>query len=1745
MPLSTNLSVSPYFDDYNSDNDYYRILFKPATAVQVREMNQLQAMLQHQIEEFGDHILKAGTVLSGCQFSYQTSMPYVKILDTAAAGAAVDVASYTGLFAYGETNNSVAKVVHTIAGFEGDSAGNLNTLYLNYVDGGTTNDSGTFAESEVLKLYSGDKRLYDIAITAGSSGFSNNDNVVILSAIEVANNTSGSNEFANTFINGETLVDNISNPTIRVKIYQDPVIDDELNVVRLQIRPLFADMAPTPDSSKWSNIQPGITTLISLTTGNECVVTSQIGENATGSIVTTRTGTISSAEITTGGTGYSTLPYVGVYSTTATATQVEELDLTAQDYLTRVQVADSARQANPIGYGFGINVGAGKIYQKGHFLNVNSQFAMVSKYSNTPSDLSVGFNTAESIVNVFSDSTLFDNASGFLNEGAPGANRLKLEPVLVTRTSLEEETDSQYFPLVKFSEGRPFAQNQLTQYNKLGDMIAARTYEESGNYTLDEFRLTMKSTQSIANSDTNFTYVIDPGHAYINGYKVKTVANYAKQVEKATTTTTQLQVGQDLVYGHYVEVNSVYGIHQFKNAETVYLKPQVTTSGYGGALLDVNVGVDIGEAKIRNIIFVSGVQGTTTAKYRIYLFDIVMYNGKNFKEDVKSIVDSGATPTAYASVILSAGTEFVIRDMKANATESTYTTTTYKQLAQIKEPKKQALLVKTNKPTALTGAAFNNIEYEYRTSTSGLDISLSGDITVNRIGSAIFPYIGTLTDTEETDLIIVPNTDLFTSAFVSGINMTVSGPDSNGNYTVAATGSPNFSNNLYIGDYVYDGTNKGQVVEIINDSQIKVSGTTDLTTSTGVNLSVMFPANIPIKLSDRAAANAVVNGAQTQMVINIGTSLTAAETAAMTVFFNQKFEDAAVISLEARRKRYVKLTSANGFPASLGVPGAFRLRAVYNGTTTSSQEITNEFYLENGQNANYWGPSKLNRVKNFSDGFTSLATTLLVEFDYYVPVGSRGGLKTVDSYSINDELSLADLTNAGTVVNNLEIPAFYDDYANFYDLRECFDFRPFVDQLATDATTAAAASIDPDPNSSIAFTTASNLQFPDPQGDIIFDCTYYEPRQDEISVSIDGDFDINIGGKSLNSDNNPNSIILYRVNVAPYPSLPTNLSVEMQEIMLSRTTGNGDVLTPRAEKYGNTIKKIDAQVKGYTMSDISTLENRITALEYNQNINALDNSVQNLSIQSSVDSTLERFKFGFFVDNFESHRLTDLTDQEHNASIYEFVLQPAKSTTNVKLKVDSTSSPYLSGNKITFPSRRRRLLSQKNATYGPYIPEPQPPAIVEACQFVSNKNTKNIGDSVATYTVLSNVWEEATVRGPDFADSVTRNIEISFYNPTQVAFEVIQTNSDPTANTTESGTVVWSSSTNTPSALPADEAITLYKKLYPVKNASNKVIPFAQNPWFTAQSSGTFSIPGDKTYTAIQGAGKITVPYDYTKGKYITVRSIKKGEVFNYEICYPTITVDDPLFDSGVNEQNVAPPCTKKGTFLYEKCQGTTLLKYVADGNCGSVVGNRTINSAKCGYVANVVVAPVPEAPPAQPQCKPSGTFARQVCSKTADRTLTTYVYTGKRNQTTGECDTRVGSTDTNNVAICKYVAPVPPPPAPVKPAPKPVPKPTDDGCIMPPKKDDDVLAFSPGGTVKRQPIVQPVPPLHPPGKIIPKRTMPLISSDIYSDDTLLAVAADGNITLRDIKNANNGSPIKIGPVGASKGFTRNTVKLR
>ena len=70
MTLNTNLNVNPYFDDFSPSKNFSRVLFKPGTPVQARELTTLQSILQDQVSKFGKHFFREGSVVIPGGVSY-------------------------------------------------------------------------------------------------------------------------------------------------------------------------------------------------------------------------------------------------------------------------------------------------------------------------------------------------------------------------------------------------------------------------------------------------------------------------------------------------------------------------------------------------------------------------------------------------------------------------------------------------------------------------------------------------------------------------------------------------------------------------------------------------------------------------------------------------------------------------------------------------------------------------------------------------------------------------------------------------------------------------------------------------------------------------------------------------------------------------------------------------------------------------------------------------------------------------------------------------------------------------------------------------------------------------------------------------------------------------------------------------------------------------------------------------------------------------------------------------------------------------------------------------------------------------------------------------------------------------------------------------------------------------------------------------------------------------------------------
>ena len=117
VSLSTNLNVDPYYDDFDETKNFHRILFRPGFGVQARELTQIQSILQNQIDRFGQHVFKEGSVVTGIESFYNRHADYVKIRDNSSNGSLVTVSNLLGQ-TFTATNGVTANVYHVVTGSE-------------------------------------------------------------------------------------------------------------------------------------------------------------------------------------------------------------------------------------------------------------------------------------------------------------------------------------------------------------------------------------------------------------------------------------------------------------------------------------------------------------------------------------------------------------------------------------------------------------------------------------------------------------------------------------------------------------------------------------------------------------------------------------------------------------------------------------------------------------------------------------------------------------------------------------------------------------------------------------------------------------------------------------------------------------------------------------------------------------------------------------------------------------------------------------------------------------------------------------------------------------------------------------------------------------------------------------------------------------------------------------------------------------------------------------------------------------------------------------------------------------------------------------------------------------------------------------------------------------------------------------------------------------------------------------------
>jgi hypothetical protein len=135
-------NYDPYFDDFDEDKNFMRVLFRPGYSLQARELTQLQTILSNQIEKFGNHIFKNGSPITGGKVSLDDRAYYL-ILKSQYSGQDIVLEDFLDktIVSYNSTKIIRAKVIAI------DNSTAFPILIVKYLSG------DFFAEGDELKLY--------------------------------------------------------------------------------------------------------------------------------------------------------------------------------------------------------------------------------------------------------------------------------------------------------------------------------------------------------------------------------------------------------------------------------------------------------------------------------------------------------------------------------------------------------------------------------------------------------------------------------------------------------------------------------------------------------------------------------------------------------------------------------------------------------------------------------------------------------------------------------------------------------------------------------------------------------------------------------------------------------------------------------------------------------------------------------------------------------------------------------------------------------------------------------------------------------------------------------------------------------------------------------------------------------------------------------------------------------------------------------------------------------------------------------------------------------------------------------------------------------------------------------------------------------------------------------------------------------------------------------------------------------
>ena len=288
------------------------------------------------------------------------------------------------------------------------------------------------------------------------------------------------------------------------------------------------------------------------------------------------------------------------------------------------------------------SIDEGIYFVRGFFVRNNSETIILDQYGTTPT-YQVGFQVDEEIVSAQNDETLYDNAQGFSNYTAPGADRLKISIVLskvaVSSSGVSTSTSSislnpNFVEVARINGGVLVPVAQTDPFKPIRDLIEQVISDQSGDFVVDPFKTSVKNTLSDFNieggaynsssltasgttpSDDLLTINIGPGVAYVAGKRIEKLDNTLIDIQKPRTKKTVQSTSLNFEFGNRLKINNIH--KEPTLFETLDLRnKRIVTDG-------TESGTKIGTAKVYDF-YADELYSSDNSSFSVKLLDIQVY----------------------------------------------------------------------------------------------------------------------------------------------------------------------------------------------------------------------------------------------------------------------------------------------------------------------------------------------------------------------------------------------------------------------------------------------------------------------------------------------------------------------------------------------------------------------------------------------------------------------------------------------------------------------------------------------------------------------------------------------------------------------------------------------------------------------------------------------------------------------------------------------------------------------------------------------------------------------------------------------------------------------------------------------------------------------------------------------------------------------------------------------------------------